>query len=185
MLNNTLIISSLNTTPIVNKIISYNYDLAFKIPKRNAKLGISYYGELEDLENIDCYQIKIVNQNGEPFTSTVTYVLLKLPVVNILKGVEYAKINIYENGDVRFDNNCMERVSDIFDKSDRDIIIGFCTKYRDNLEYLSHTEGSFLHKLAMKKRAMHFTYDMIPKGVVKKERTDAVDICSIFLNRRR
>ena len=185
MFDNALITGSLNTTPIVNKIISYNYDLTFKIPKRNAKLGISYYGGLEDLENMDCYEIKIVNQKGEPFTSAVTYVLFKLPVVNILEGVEYAKINIYENGDVRFDKDHIERVSDIFDKSDRDIIIGFCTKYRDNLEYLSHTEGSLLHKLAMKKRAMHFTYDMIPKGIVKKERTDAINICSIFLNRRR
>ena len=110
--------------------------------------------------------------------------LLKLPVVNILKRVEYAKINIYENGDACFDSECMKCISDIFDKSDRDIIIGFCTKYRDNLEYLSHAEGSFLHKLAMKKKVMHFTYDMIPRGIVKKERTDAINICSILSIRR-
>ena len=171
MLNNNYFESSIKTTPIVNEIIRYSNYLTIKIPKSNARLGVSYYGCIESLDNMDCYEIIVANQKGDPFTASMTYLLLKLPDTSIVDVVKYAKINMYKNGDVCFNIKDMKYIPRVFDKLDRDIIIGFCNKYRDALEYMSHVDTSYLWNYSILFKAKHFTFRDIPKKV-KKNRAD-------------
>ena len=163
-------VSSIKTTPIMNEINYYNNHFTIKIPRSNARHGITYYGCIEDLVNIDCYEIIVANQKGDPFTASITYLLLKLPDDGIVNGVKYAKINMYKNGKICFDTKSMKYISKVFDKLDRDIITGFCTKYKESLEYMSHADVSYLWNYSILFKAKHFTVNNIPK--CKKNRTD-------------
>lgn len=172
--------SSIKTTPIMNEINNYSSNPILKIPRENARLGITYYGKLEDLDDVECYEIIVVNQEGEPFTSTMTYLLLKIPSTNIIDGVKYARINMYKNGNVCFDRKDMVDISKVLDKLDRDIILGFCTRYKDSLEYMSHVDTSSLRNISMMLKAKHFTASQISRNLTKKNRTDDALIGSKF-----
>lgn len=100
----------------------------------------------------------------------MTYLLLKLSDDGIVNGVKYAKINMYKNGKICFDIKSMKYISKVFDKLDRDIIIGFCTKYKESLEYMSHVDVSYLWNYSILFKAKHFTVNDIPK--CKKNRVD-------------
>ena len=164
---NTYFKSSIKTTPIMNEIVSCSDNITIKIPKENTRLNISYYGKYNDLDSESCYEITIINQKHNSYASDIV-LLLRLPEIN--NGSEYAKINICKDVDICFNNEDMKFIPKYFDKLDRDIILGFCNKYKDQLKYVSTIEDfSILYNIFIASRAKHFVASQIPKNEVKRK----------------
>ena len=54
-------VSSIKTTPIMNETNYYSNHFNIKIPRSNARQGIAYYGCIGNLDNMNCYEIIVVN----------------------------------------------------------------------------------------------------------------------------
>lgn len=161
----------LDDFPKINTILYDNENIktrTIRIPREYARNNTPYPCTYETLEknNVECYELILFSQVGDPFiTKKPTYILLKLPESEKNNSKKYAKIIMNHDGRVEFEPSERRYVLRVYDELDRRIILGFCTKYRDDLEIISHSniDEDIELPTSIDIHAKYYTADKMPK----------------------